>query len=105
MTKGLFPLSPIPLPQSPLIECRSHHDLPNQQPRRTMRDGIRLRRLPLRVTTCTELLILARPRDAVQVAPEIRRDRVVRHVRHLTCHLAVLDVAENVAAELAVVPV
>src|SRR5262245_54598394 len=40
----------------------------------------------------------------VEVAPEVGRDRVVRHVRHLTRDLAVLDLPENVAAELAVVP-
>ena len=93
-----------PMREAHSVERRPHHDLPNQQPRRPVRDRIRLRRLALRVAARAELLILARPRDAVEVAPEVRRDRVVRHVRHLTRDLAVLDLPEDVAAELAVVP-
>src|SRR5262245_64731498 len=86
------------------VERCPDHDLPNQQPRRPMRDAIRLRRLTLRVATRAELPILARMSRRIEVAPEVRRDRVVRHIGHLTSDLAVLDLPENVPAELAIVP-
>ena len=67
-----------------------------------MRNAVRLRRLTLRIAAGAMHLPLVRHR--VQVAPEVRRDRVVRHVRALARDLAVLDLPEDVAAELAVVP-
>ena len=65
-----------------------------------MRDAVRLRWLTLRVATRAVHLPLFRAGDAVEIRPEVGRDRVVRHVGHLTGDLAVLDFPEDVAAEL-----
>jgi hypothetical protein len=84
------------------VGCRPHHDLPKQHPWRPVRDGVRLRRLPLRIDAGARLL--PRLPHRVQVRVEVRRDRVVRHVRALMRDLHLLDVPEDVAAELAIVP-
>src|SRR5262245_32947658 len=62
-----------------LVESRSHHNVPDWQPRSSVRDAIRLRRLTLRIAAGAVHLPLVRHR--VQIAPEVRRDRIVRHLR------------------------
>ena len=76
-----------------LVERRADHDLPDQRPWRPVRDRVRLRRLTLRIAAGAVHLPLVRHR--VQVAPEVRRDRVVRHVRALARDLPVLDLPER----------
>ena len=48
-------------------------------------------------------LVLVRAREPVEVAPEVGGDRVVGDVSHRPRDLAVLDLPEDVTAELAVV--
>src|SRR6476660_8923213 len=86
-----------------LLERRPHHDLLDPHPRRAVRHALALRRLALGVATDAELLPVLRAGDRVEVAPEVRRDRVVGDIGHRAHLLAVLDLPERAAAELAVV--
>src|SRR4051812_34058316 len=78
-----------------LIKRRPRHDLPDQAPRRPVRDGVDLRGLALRVAARAVHLPFLLAGDAVEVLPEVRRDRVVGDVRALTRDFAVLDFPED----------
>src|SRR6185295_13221733 len=78
-------------------------DLLDPQPGRAVRDAVGLRRLALRVAAGAEHAPRLLAGDGVEVGPEVGRDRVVGDVGHHPRDLAVLDLPEAVAAELAVV--
>src|SRR6478672_1103874 len=86
-----------------LLKSSSEHELRDLAGRSAVRDVLRLRGLALRVAAGAEHLPRRLIADRHEAAPEIRRDRVVGHVRQLARDLAVLDFPEAIAAELAVV--
>src|SRR6266545_7913053 len=79
------------------------HDLLDPDVRRPVRDAVGLRRLTLRVAARAEHLPRLLTPNRVEVGPEVGGDRVVGDVGHHPRLLAVLDLPEAVAAELAVV--
>src|SRR5688500_340689 len=81
----------------------AERDRLDSQPRRAVRDRVRLRRLSLGVAAGAAHLPLVLAGDRVEVGPEVRRVRVVGDVGHHPRLLAVLDLPAAVAAELAVV--
>src|SRR5918994_6855288 len=82
---------------------RADHDLADAQVRRAVGDAVGLRRLALGVAAGAEHPPRLLARDGVEVPPEVGGDRVVGDVAHHPRDLAVLDLPEGIAAELAVV--
>ena len=80
-----------------------YHDFLDAQPRRSVRDAVGLGRLALRVAASPEHPPRLLAGDRVEIGPEVGRDRVVGDVAHHPRLLAVPDLPEAVAAELAVV--
>src|SRR6187455_1585882 len=93
----------VELSEAKLSVSRADHDLADAQVRRAVRDAVGLRRLALGVAARAEHLPRLLAGDRVEVAPEVRGDGVVGDVAHHPRDLAVLDLPERVAAELAVV--
>ena len=94
---------PASIPSRQLLAVRrADHDAADAAPRRAVRRVVDLHRLPLRVAGGAEHLPRFLARRRVEVLPEVGGDRVVGDVAQHARLLAVLDLPERIAAELAV---